>query len=122
MSSDRDLIPSLIEENGGYSFTGTDVRKFNMPCVYMYSVNDSILYVGFSRRGFQRVFQAAHRSSQKAREECDKLSVWFCVSVEAAQKLEKLLISRLRPKYNRRLSMVAIAERLGITQTQLARY
>jgi hypothetical protein len=58
-----------------------------------------------------------HKQARCAMEECDKVLLYPCVSVKAAIQLEKLLIARLRPRYNANGKRAYIQQMLGLKNT-----
>jgi hypothetical protein len=58
------------------------------------------LYVGMGSMLLRRV-GGSHKQADEAMALCDSVLLYPCVDIKAATKLEKLLITRLQPAYNR---------------------
>ena len=86
----------------GISFTGDDFRSLCWPCVYVLLKGDTALYVGMSRNGMSRITAGLHKQADEARRKCDKVLIYPTVSVDAASRLERVLITGLRPQMNQR--------------------
>lgn len=109
----RERIAFLIHGREALSFSGTVIREFSGPCVYILFRGETVMYVGMSRRGLARPFQYHHLHV----EETDQLQCWPLSTVEDAVELERLLIETLRPVQNRRqrLPWRSVATSLGIS-------
>jgi excinuclease UvrABC nuclease subunit len=109
----RDRIPELVIADAGQLFNGDDFRALRKPCVYLLMKDGMPIYIGMSRHGMQRIAQHSHKQAGQAIEECDEVKVYPCIAVWAAYRLEKILISKTQPKYNRRLKLTLQQEMLG---------
>lgn len=71
------------------------------PCVYVFSQNMEIFYVGSSKLGLRRILGSAHSPAARCLFElsCD-LEVITCETIQEARELERDLIGRLNPKLN----------------------
>ena len=94
-------LESLTIKDAGADFNGDALRQLCKPCVYVFLKDDLVLYVGRSRRGLRRIFDMAHKAARIALEECTSFRIFPCVDNESSQKLEDVLISRLRPNMNK---------------------
>ena len=106
-------IEALIIPDSGQSFKGDDFRKLCLPCVYMFMENGLPIYIGMSSSGISRPSQSAHRQWCLARKECDEVRIYPCKSVDAAVKLERILLCRTQPKHNRNGLQHYVKQRLG---------
>ena len=95
-----DEIEALVIKDAGQSFKGEDFRSLLRPCVYMFLRENVPIYIGMSGNGIERVAGRSHHKALNARQECDEVRVYPCVSVDAAYKLERILVGRTQPRYN----------------------
>lgn len=103
----EELISKLIIQDSGQSFNGNDFRSLKNPGVYVFLKGSKPLYVGMSKCVLQRIGFANHLQAARAIDECDKVLIYTCKSVPKARRLERILIARLQPAYNHRLSQKA---------------
>jgi hypothetical protein len=95
-----DDIEALVIKDAGQSFSGEDFRSLLRPCVYMFMRENVPIYIGMSGNGLERVAGRSHHKALNARQECDEVRIYPCVSVDAAYKLERILVGRTQPRYN----------------------
>lgn len=114
-----DEIESLTIAGAGQSFTGSDFRSLRSPGVYALMLKDVCLYVGMGGNILGRIGGQSHHCFRAIRE-CDRVLLWPCRSVDAAFKLEIILIRRLKPSYNKANRFVQLKKMLGITGTHHA--
>lgn len=96
-----------IVRGSGVRFAGKELRRMMKPCVYLFVKNDMALYVGMSRDGLGRPFGRGHAKARQCMIECDELLIYYCHSVDDAEKCETILIGTLQPKYNGRKKLMA---------------
>ena len=94
---ERNRIAELARP-GGIEFSGVDVLRLRGPVVYLVMRGEQPMYVGMSRNGLARPFGRKHLTGLT---EDDRLQVWPVASEDAAFELERLLIARLQPAWNR---------------------
>ena len=107
---------TLAIENSGQQFIGIDFRSLLGPGVYVFTLGETVLYVGSSRCVLGRASQRKHLQAVQARNECDKVLLYPCRNNKDARKLESILISRLNPTYNRRQRHSYVRSLLGVTR------
>ena len=106
-------ISELVIPGSGAEFQGADFRMFTYPCVYVFLRDLEPLYVGSSVNGLGRPAQPNHKQALEARKQCNRVLVYFCKFESEAREAERLLISNLRPIFNKQLRNAVIRERLG---------
>lgn len=96
---DKDSVDGAIP-GLGQKFSGQDFRDLLRPGVYVFFKAGAPLYVGSSYSILQRAAYKDH-NARTARQECDEVFLFPCVSREAAESLETYLIGRFRPRDNK---------------------
>lgn len=96
----RAEITSYVIENSGQEFNGNDFKALLGPGVYVFMKEDRPIYVGMGRSLLGRCSGLGHHKAHTARKECDKVLLFPCIHLEAAHKLETILIGRFQPQYN----------------------
>lgn len=76
--------------------------KFRLPCVYELIRRDTVLYVGYSARGFSRAFYRANSKSDadkraQAFDACDDIRITVFDNISEAAREEVRLIKLLKP-------------------------
>jgi len=90
--------------------TVLDVAEFSVlqrPCAYVMLENDTPVYVGVAANGVHRALDKNHHARKSYGAQPEKVTLLWCNDYDEAKKLEKLLISKLRPTLNRRGRMLA---------------
>jgi hypothetical protein len=109
----RELSP-LLSADSGIRFQGDDFRSLCGPQVYVFMRSGEPLYVGMSSNGIERPASVRHKQAAKARAECDEVLIYPCKSVNAAIKAETILISLLKPTYNKNKLRTRACQLLGV--------
>ena len=85
-----------------------DIEQLISPCVYFFLRGDEILYIGRGLEGLQRPVSPNHHR-RNAREEADRVLIYFFQSREAAIDAETTLIEHFSPKYNVKKARSAVS-------------
>lgn len=96
----RAEVLAMIDQSQGFEFTGFDAKRLIGPLVYVLFRGERPLYVGMSAVGASRPLNPLHPVISQV-EETDRLMIWPMPSAAEALHLEGLLISRLKPEFNR---------------------
>ena len=112
-------IEHLVIPNAGQQFEGTHFRDLLKPGVYVLLKGDRPLYIGVAKRLLQRLGGAqSHEGRTHAMNECDKVLIYPCVSIEAAYELEKVLIGHIQPTHNKRSRLYWKQQAIGADPTK----
>jgi excinuclease UvrABC nuclease subunit len=117
LSSLTSEIENLVIAGAGQSFNGHDFRDLLRPGVYVLLSANDVLYVGLGNRLLRRIGSKHHKN--ELFEICSEVRVFPCKSLDAAKRLEKILISRLNPAYNVNARDAFITKMLGIRQLRI---
>lgn len=93
-------IERLTVRDAGQQFSGSDFRSLMGSGVYVFTSGDECLYVGHSRTMLSRAAQSKHRKAEQASERADLVRFYPTRTLADAQRLEAILIERLRPTLN----------------------
>ncbi len=115
-------LERLVIANSGQSFKGEDFRQMCGPIVYMFCLEGRPLYIGSSKDGLSRPGGRNHRQHLTSRRLCDEVKIWACPTVDAARKLERLLIAKTQPAHNKQCKMNHLATSLGMTNARAWSY
>ncbi len=105
----------FIEFSRCFSFSGADAKLLISPLVYVLLRGNRPLYVGMSTLGARRPFDPGHHALRHM-QDGDKLLLWPVKNALMAERMERLLIDRLKPALNKQNVTRAIREALGIRQ------
>ena len=94
-------------------FQASQLPLFSKPIVYMALSEASVLYVGMSAKGLERVFTKDHHVLSKIQDEIVTLEVYETKTLWDARDLESALIKEFKPKYNRRKYIPSIRNKQG---------
>lgn len=101
----NDLIEECTLTTSGIGFTGNDFRTLCGPIVYGFMLRGMLrgmpLYIGASTDGLGRPGSRNHHKAETARATCDEVRIWPCKGKKEALRLERFMISYLRPILNR---------------------
>jgi len=111
---DIDRIPKLVLPDAGQSIDGDSLRNLRKSGVYILMKGETVLYVGLGTSLLGRLAGTNHKQSDKAIAQCDKVLMYPCVSAEAANELETILITRLQPVHNWNKKWVHHLQMLGV--------
>lgn len=105
-------------KGGGYEFPIEFLDSAHGPVVYLFHRDAEVLYVGFSANGLKRPISQGHQEAERARLEATRLSLYPCVSEDAARTVEAVMIFALKPKYNLqgRMGSEILPDLLGVTR------
>jgi hypothetical protein len=109
----RELCQLIIPQSGT-KFNGDDFRQLCGPQVYLFMKDNKPLYIGMTGDGLARCGSRGHKQATVARDECDEVMIYPCISRQHAERLETLLIWHLQPAYNKRKKSAYIQAMLGI--------
>lgn len=96
-----DFIESLVVKDSGIELNGKDFLTLCSHGVYLFLDGDYPLYVGRSNNVMSRASSIRHHAGH-VREKTTRVKMWTCPDAQAAEKLEHILIDRLKPTYNKR--------------------
>lgn len=82
-----------------FEFTQHQIRILSRPMVYIFSREDTVLYIGMSKHGLVRVLDPMHHAAV-ARKLATRVTLIPCRNFEYARKLERELIVDYQPVYN----------------------
>lgn len=110
-------IETLLLENAGQQFKMGDFLNLQKPGVYVLIENNVVTYVGYGNSLLHRVGNARHHRADLFLS-ADVIKLFPCISDEAAQELESILIERLNPTGNIRKRYHRIVKNLGYSSTK----
>lgn len=99
----RDTLARIAGDaiaGAGLEFTGEVFRSVRRPGVYLFLLGKQALYIGVSKGVMSRAAYTRHKQAQQAASECDRVLIYPCEDMDAALRLESMLILALKPKYN----------------------
>lgn len=108
-------IEQWVIPGAGQQFTGDDFRSLREPGVYIFMREGKALYVGKATRLLGRIGARHHQA--EAIYLCDQVLLYPCKSDSAALRLEELLITKLRPRFNAQKLNNSIKQRLGLARS-----
>lgn len=90
-----------IERMKPKTISGKKYLSIPRVCVYAWTRGKQWLYVGQSDNVYVRILRHPVINTSEPVLETDKITLWPCISVSEARKLEREFIVERRPKYNR---------------------
>jgi hypothetical protein len=109
----RDKLLAYLNSRQAFSFTGADALALAGPVVYVLFRGEQVMYVGMSRNGISRPTSLRHHALKI--EASDELQIFPMPSKDAALRVERALIHRLRPEWNERwMPSALLASHLGM--------
>jgi hypothetical protein len=108
-----DEVADFLEFSRCFSFGGADTRALIGPLVYVLLRGNRPLYVGMSTLGARRPFDPGHHALRRIAD-TDKLLIWPVKNAAMAEAMERELITRLQPAWNRQGRTTAMRQRLGV--------
>lgn len=120
-NSEMKEIESLVIRGAGSSFSATDFRLMQSPGVYVLMRSNECLYVGVGKNALGRISATGHHRLISMRK-CDRILLWPCKSLQDAERLEDILIFRLKPRDNRRKTSKRARQILGSSWNDIQKY
>lgn len=100
--------------SAGLSFDGKEFLKLCGPIVYLFlGPSDSPLYVGKSKNGIGRPSSNSHEAKD-VRSHTRTVLVYPCASESQASALERFLIRKLKPRYNKAYNKHNVKQYIGM--------
>jgi excinuclease UvrABC nuclease subunit len=90
--------------------TKEDLAALQQPCVYIYHDSWGVLYVGSGTSAGRALVHTHHRVSTF--DGAERLEIRLCKTVEEARRLERRLISQLKPRLNGELVRFESGEKM----------